>query len=48
MKKVKVRKKAAPPKGNCIPDSKPENSYKKVAKAGVISRNAGKNERPKK
>lgn len=47
-KNMKPKKKSAPPKGNAIPDSKPENSYKKVAKAGEICRAAGKNERPRK
>lgn len=42
MKSMKPKKKAAPPKGNAIPDSKPENSYKKVAKASVKARRAGK------
>lgn len=41
---MKPKKKSAPPKGKVIPDSKPENSYKKVAKAGVKARKAGKKE----
>lgn len=45
---MKPKKKAAPKKGKNIPDSKPENSYKKVAKAGIVSRVAGKKERPMK
>lgn len=39
---MKPKKKSAPPKGKIIPDSKPENSYKKAAKAGVKARAAGK------
>lgn len=38
----KVKKKPAPPKGKNIPNDKPENSYKKVAKAAVKARIAGK------
>ncbi len=42
MKNCKPAKKSAPPKGKMIPDSKPENSYQKVAKASVKARAAGK------
>lgn len=45
---MKPKKKARPPKGNAVPNNKPENSYKKVAKAGITSRIAGKKETPKK
>ena len=38
---VKLKKKAVQ-KGNAIPDSKPINSYKKVAKEGIRARNAGR------
>ena len=48
MKSIKAKKKAPPKKGNFIGDEKPENSYKKVAKAGQIARAAGKKERPRK
>ncbi len=44
MKSMKPKKKPAPPKGKVVPDSKPENSYKKVAKNGVKARVLGKNE----
>lgn len=46
--KHKAKKKSAPPKGNCVPDSKPQNSYKKNMKAAEISRKAGKEEMPMK
>lgn len=47
-KDMRPKKKSAPPKGNFVADSKPENSYRKVAKAGIKSRAAGKNESPMK
>lgn len=34
--------KGKPAKGNAIPDSKPENSYKKGAKAAIKARKADK------
>lgn len=45
---MKPKKSGKPPKGKMIPESKPENSYKKVAKAGIKARSAGKKEGPKK
>lgn len=42
MKSCKPKKKSAPQKGNAIPDSKPENSYRKAAKAAIKERAAGK------
>jgi hypothetical protein len=39
---MKPKKKSAPPKGKMIPDSKPENTYKKVVKGAVKARAAGK------
>lgn len=41
---MKPKKSGKPAKGKVIPDSKPENSYKKVAKAGIKARMAGKKE----
>lgn len=35
---MKPKKKSAPPRGNAVPDSKPENSYKKAAKKGIKAR----------
>jgi len=39
---MKPKKKSAPPKGKMIPDSKPENSYQKVAKKSEKARKADK------
>ena len=44
---MKPKKKAPPKKGNAIPDSKPENDYRKGARAAEITRKAAKNEHPK-
>lgn len=37
-----AKKVSPPPKGNCVPDSKPENAYKKNAKGAEKARAAGK------
>lgn len=39
---MKPKSKKAPPKGKVIPDNKPENDYKKVAKASKKARAADK------
>ena len=39
---MKPKKKAAPPKGNYVKDSVPEDAYKKVAKKSVKARKADK------
>ena len=39
---MKPKKKAAPAKGKEIPNDKPENGYKKVAKKGIKARMADK------
>lgn len=39
---MKAKKTGKPPKGKMIPDEKPENSYKKVAKQSIKARQAGK------
>ena len=39
---MKAKKKSPPKKGNAIPDSKPENNFKKAAKAGKKARAADK------
>jgi hypothetical protein len=45
---MKPKKSGKPSKGKMIPDSKPENTYKKVSKAAVKARTAGKKEGSKK
>ncbi len=45
---MKPKKKSPPPKGKMIPDSKPENTYGKVAKVAKKSRIAAKKEGIKK
>lgn len=42
MKGNKPKKKSAPPKGNFIPDSKPDNDYKRGAKKAKKARIADK------
>jgi hypothetical protein len=39
---MKPKKSGKPPKGKMIPDNKPENGYKKVAKGAVKARMEGK------
>lgn len=43
---TKPAKETKPKKGNAIKDSKPEDGYKKRAKAAEFSRNADKKETP--
>lgn len=43
-----MKKKKSLSKGKVIPDSKPENGYKKDAKAAEFSRKADKKYKPKK
>jgi hypothetical protein len=38
----KKKAKSKLPKGKMIPDNKPMNDYKKVAKEGIKARNAGR------
>jgi hypothetical protein len=47
MKKLKKGSaKVSVKKGNAVPNSKPENSYKKTSKAAIKSRSAAKHESP--
>lgn len=41
-KRMKKTNESAPPKGKVIPDSKPENDYKKVGKKAEKARKADK------
>lgn len=43
---MKPKKAGKLPKGKMIPDSKPENGYKKAAKGAIKSRAMGKKSRP--